>query len=162
MPEPLVIIIDTREQTPWAFPEWQAVSRRGTLAAGDYAVEGDERFAIERKSLEDFLGTISTGWARFRRELSRMRAGNHVARCILVEGDFEDVCFTADAQGIIQFPRHRHFNLSPQFVASRIAELTLDGVSVLLAGNADYASQLAYRILLRRHLHLSGIKTDEP
>ncbi len=152
----LTIIIDTREQAPWAFPDELAVSRRGTLGAGDYAVDGDEFFAIERKSLEDFLGTISTGWDRFRRELARMRAAQHIARVIIVESNFEAVCFTMDPEERIIPPQHRHFTLSPQFVSLRIAELVLDGVTVLFAGNAEYASGLAYRILLRRHLQLSG------
>ena len=155
MQQPLSIIIDTREQTPWAFPEWQATCRRGTLGAGDYALDGDDKFAVERKSLEDFLGTISTGWERFQRELERMKARDHVAR-VVVEGDFEQVCFVADSAGNIQNPAHRHFNLTPQFVASRIAQLTLDGVAVLLAGNADYAAQLAYRLFLRRAAVIEG------
>ena len=71
----LRIVIDTREQQPWHFPRHLAAVSRGTLSAGDYALEGDRGFAIERKSLPDFVGTISSGWERFRRELERMPAG---------------------------------------------------------------------------------------
>ena len=60
------IIIDTREQRPWVFPAYVAV-RVDTLKQGDYALEGDDRYAIERKSLEDFIGTIFSGWERFKR-----------------------------------------------------------------------------------------------
>ena len=51
------IIIDTREQTPWSFPPEIPVEI-GTLKTGDYALAGDDAFAIERKSKDDFLGTI--------------------------------------------------------------------------------------------------------
>ena len=64
------IVIDSREQQPWHFsPELVRVSR-GTVRTGDYCVKGDRLFAIERKSLNDFVGTISTGWERFQREIS--------------------------------------------------------------------------------------------
>ena len=81
--DPLRIIIDTREQRPWRFPPEAAFVRRGTLSAGDYALEEDTAFAIERKSLDDFIGTVSTGWERFQRELERM--GGYAARCVIVE-----------------------------------------------------------------------------
>jgi ERCC4-type nuclease len=70
--EPLRIVIDTREQTPWSWEPSDAITTVAGLNAGDYALLADTepvrgkdrlavRFAIERKSLEDFLGTISTG-----------------------------------------------------------------------------------------------------
>jgi ERCC4-type nuclease len=158
MVEPLKIIIDTREQTPWAWDASQAITRIGTLAAGDYALEGDcepmqgrksyaVRFAIERKSLDDFLGTISTGWERFQRELVRMES--FPARVVIVEGDFVSVCFREECGAIIP-PEHQHQRLTPSFVSRRIAELTMMGVSVLFAGGADYAAALAFRIFKRR------------
>ena len=84
------IIVDTREQDPLI--PWRTRGGdplpvvRGTLATGDYSVEGLEAFvAVERKSREDLYGTLfgasgetSVGEARsnqerFRRELERMR-----------------------------------------------------------------------------------------
>lgn len=79
---PLTIIEDTREQTPLAdWPEGIAVER-GTLHTGDYSIRGWENcFAVERKSLADFAGTMMGGYEahserpkkRFNRELERMR-----------------------------------------------------------------------------------------
>jgi ERCC4-type nuclease len=89
----LKIIIDTREQSPWSFPPECAVTVRGTLSAGDYAIYGDDSFAIERKSLDDFLGTISSGWERFQRELKRMESASFPARIIIVEGDFVSIMY---------------------------------------------------------------------
>ena len=162
--EPLHIIIDTREQAPWAWSPSDAVTSVGALVAGDYALAEDceavkgrktlaVRFSIERKSLEDFLGTISTGWERFQRELIRMES--FPARVVIVEGDFVSCCFTAGAEGIIP-PPHNHPNMRPAFVARRISELTMQGVSVLFAGDAAMASGLAYRIFRRRADHVAG------
>lgn len=156
----LDIIIDTREQAPWAWPEHQASVRVHGLSAGDYALAQDcyeldgrrdtygVRFAIERKSLDDFLCTISTGWERFGRELERM--SQFPSRVVIVEGCFDQCCFGAGTNGELMQPQHSHARLLPQFVASRVAELTLMGVSVLFAGDAGLAAGLAYRIFTRR------------
>ena len=158
MLDPLHIVIDTREQSPWAWEPYQVVSRVQGLTAGDYALERDTeqrkgkeslsvRFAIERKSLEDFLGTIAGGWPRFVRELDRM--DNFPSRIVIVEGSFEQCCFAME-NGILKEPQHKHPQLSPQFVARRVAELALMNVTTLFAGNSQYAAALAYRIFVRR------------
>lgn len=149
----LKIVIDTREQTPWAFPDYLVESRRGTLPTGDYALEGDSGFAIERKSLDDFLGTISSGWERFKREIERMKQSEFPAKIIVVESDFENCCFKK-INGEIQSPRHNHCRLTPQFINSRIAELSLMGVAIIFAGNSAYASALACAIFHRRNMEL--------
>jgi hypothetical protein len=155
---PLRIIIDTREQAPWSWDPSDATTEIAGLTAGDYALAEDcekvkgrvalsVRFAIERKSLDDFLGTISVGWDRFSRELVRMEA--FPARVVIVEGDFRQVCFSGD-EGCVSPPPHNHPALRPAFVARRIAELTMQGVSVLLAGDSQLAAGLAYRVFRRR------------
>ena len=100
------------------------------------------------KSLEDFLGTISAGWDRFLRELDRMDA--FPARVVIVEGSFADCCFSGGEGEQVTPPPHNHPVLQPAFVARRIAELTLMGVSVLLAGDSQLAAGLAYRVFRRR------------
>lgn len=134
----LHIIVDTREQQPWVFPDELAVVERGTLHAGDYALNGDSLFAIERKSLDDFLGTVSSGWDRFGRELERM--AGHAARVVIVEG------------GIMRIVggEHNHPCLTAKFIFKRIAQLTLHRVSVLFADNPVSAAGLAYSILRER------------
>jgi hypothetical protein len=160
MLEPLHIIIDSREQSPWAWSPADACTEIAGLAAGDYALASDTeaprragqlrpvRFAIERKSLEDFLGTISAGWDRFERELDRMAA--FPARVVIVEGDFSACCFATGEEGELIPPPHNHPALRPAFVARRIAELTMQGVSVLMAGDSQLAAGLAYRVFRRR------------
>ena len=91
----LEITIDTREQTPFHFDDHIAKVRIGGLKTGDYACTGDRGFAVERKSLDDFLSTISSGWARFQREIFRAKAEGF-ALPIVVEGNLDDLVFHYD------------------------------------------------------------------
>lgn len=147
------IIIDSREQTPWAFPIELANAQRGTLQQGDYALEGDSAFAIERKSLSDFLGTISTGWERFKRELRRMDNAGFPAKIIIVEGDIQSLFFQADGTP----PQHDHPRLTPQFIAKRLSQLLYDfRAAVLFAANPPIAAALAIAIFSRRQKALDN------
>lgn len=144
------IVIDTREQTPWHFDEAFADVTTGTLRIGDYALRGDLNFAVERKSLDDFLGTISSGWDRFRRELERARAAGFTLP-IVIEGRLEDCFYSIDERGTPCPPQHDHPNVFPAFVLKRIGELTHMGASVFFAENAHYAMAVAYSMLNERH-----------
>lgn len=146
----LRVVIDTREQRPWAFPPDLAEVQRGTLRTGDYALVGDDAFAIERKSLDDFLATVSSGWERFLREIGRMEGSDFAARVVIVEADFAACCFHQSTEGTLVPPAHQHPQLSPRFVARRIAELAFMGVSVLFAGCADFAAALALALFAER------------
>jgi len=145
---PIPIIIDTREQRPWSFSPDVAKCRVETLKTGDYAIVGDDGFAIERKSLDDFLATISSGWERFLREIDRMK--EFAAKVIIVEGDFVQFVFRFE-EGVLLAPDHCHPNLTPQFVMKRVAQLSLMGVSVLFAKNSELAAVMAFAILKERH-----------
>jgi len=141
----LPLTIDSREQRPWAWLPSEVEPTVATLRTGDYAITGDHGFAIERKSLDDFLGTISGGWDRFTREMWRM--AGWPARVVIVEADLA-ACYFDSVTGAA--PQHRHSLLSPQFVARRIAELTMRNISVLFAGDDQRASRLALAILRER------------
>ena len=147
MPDILHIAIDSREQAPWHFPPDKAVVSRRTLPTGDYAlVLGDETdigFAVERKSLDDFVGTISTGAERFAREIERM--DGWPCRVVVVEGQDTD---------IVQH-RYNHPAVSPAFVTAEIVRLAWRGVHVYLAADAARAAQVAWRFLLERYLQLT-------
>jgi len=82
-----VIIADTREQHPYEFP---CATNRKALAAGDYSVEGlEDRIAVERKSLSDFVHTVIHDHERFGRELSLL--SRYDAACVVVEADLDTV-----------------------------------------------------------------------
>ena len=81
-----VIIIDTREQTPWRLPG----AVRATLTTGDYSVQGMETIAvIERKSLDDLVHSLTWERDRFERELARMMSIRW--RAVVIEGGIPDI-----------------------------------------------------------------------
>jgi len=143
----MVIVIDNREQKPWSFPPEAATLVRGTLKAGDYALEGDEHFAIERKSLDDLAGTLSTGWDRFKRELFRMSENGFPARIVIVEGTWWD----------IMEHRYNHPRVLPRFLRKRLAQLAMMGVQVLYAGDCHMAAGMAWVILREREKNLKEL-----
>ena len=123
----LEITIDTREQTPFHFDDHIAKVRIGGLKTGDYACTGDRGFAVERKSLDDFLSTISSGWKRFQRGRSKYTAAQMVE---IIRG-----IFRGDAQSrAIVPPQHAHFNLTPAFVLKRCGEIEHLGGHVQFCG----------------------------
>ena len=81
------IIIDTREQQPWEFPEFAVANRK--LDTGDYSIEGLENiFTIERKrTVSEIAGNISE--KRFINELERMKPYKH--KFILMEFTFNNL-----------------------------------------------------------------------
>lgn len=81
---PLQIIRDTREQNGFEFAGFPCTVKAGTLATGDISIAGFEnRIAIERKTLDDLLHSISTERERFSRELQRLKAFDTAA--VIVE-----------------------------------------------------------------------------
>jgi DNA excision repair protein ERCC-4 len=88
--EPVAVVVDTREQLPYSFDPERVVATRGALRAGDYSLVGlENRVAVERKSLDDFVSTVIRDRDRFRRELDRLRELE--AACVVVEGNLSDL-----------------------------------------------------------------------
>lgn len=83
-----VIVVDSREQEPLPFTRLQSVTLG--LNSGDYSILGLEHvFAVERKSIADLVGTLTSGRDRFERELHRLRG--YPFRRWLIVGDRDDV-----------------------------------------------------------------------
>jgi hypothetical protein len=63
----LEILVDSHERYPWKFSSQQALTRRQSLVAGDYAVEVDGTIvaSVERKSLADLVSTLTGGKLRY-------------------------------------------------------------------------------------------------
>ena len=130
------IIVDTREQRPWSFqPEEFAVIKRG-LPAGDYSIVGlENRVAIERKSLGDFVQTVISEWLRFRKELNRL--GGYDFAAVVVECNIKDI-----------FDHAYDSTAQPASVLARAAEITIDhAIPVTFAGDHLLAGQFAARML---------------
>lgn len=102
---PFSIVVDTREQAPYRFTGILEDRVKGqnegkeiivhlehyALRSGDYSIVGlEDVVAIERKSLQDFYGSISSGRERFEREIQRLYETHRYA-CVVIEGDYEDI-----------------------------------------------------------------------
>lgn len=127
-PEP-VLIIDTREQTPLVFNRLAAV-RRG-LQSGDYSVLGyEDRFTVERKTLDDLAQSVTRGRERFTRELARLSV--YPFRRWLIVGTQADVAF------------HRyHSEARPDAVLASVAALEIRySVPVVWSANAEEAAAM--------------------
>lgn len=76
------IIVDTREQKPmFATPPCQLIG----IPTGDYSVVGyTSLIAVERKSLQDLLGSVGRGRDRFRDEFMRLAEIRY--RAVVIEG----------------------------------------------------------------------------
>lgn len=63
----LEIVVDTKERYAWSFAEQQAVLRRQSVPVGDYAVlvDGTAIAAVERKSLQDLVSSLTTGKLKY-------------------------------------------------------------------------------------------------
>jgi len=126
------IVVDTREQVPWTFEGQDVELVRAKLNAGDYSIDGlEHRIAIERKSMEDFVGTAMKSRTRFYRELELLRAYDF--RCVIVEVGVTELM-------------HGNYRSSvpPAAVLGFIAEITVrQRVPVHLAGSRAEAQVLA-------------------
>lgn len=90
------IVIDTREQQPYSEDYFSKGSPLKVscsfiaLPVGDYSLKGKEKeIAIERKTLNDFIHSITTDRERFERELEKSKGYKRFA--IIVEGDFNQI-----------------------------------------------------------------------
>lgn len=66
LPE-LEIVVDSHERYAWTFDHQQATTVRRALRAGDYGVSVGEEIvaAVERKSLQDLVSTLTSGRMRY-------------------------------------------------------------------------------------------------
>jgi ERCC4-type nuclease len=92
IPKPIVIV-DTREQTPFEFlshDNWIAETKRQKLDAGDYSVVGMEKLlTLERKTLTDLITNLMQHRKRFFRLCEKLAKYRWCA--ILVEASYEDI-----------------------------------------------------------------------
>ncbi len=84
------IAIDNREQLAYSFDGYDCTVEASTLGTGDYSIIGfEDKIAVERKSIDDLLGCLTSGRERFEKELARARSLDRFA--VVVESSFEDL-----------------------------------------------------------------------
>jgi ERCC4-type nuclease len=135
-----VIVADSREQLPYAFDPAHAVMVRRALPAGDYSLDGYETsVAVERKALDDFVGSVVRGRERFLAELRRLE-GYELA-CIVVEGTIEDVL------------EHRYrAGVHPNAEFGAALSIIVDhGIPIYFCGDRQVACAFVEGLLCRYH-----------
>ena len=141
----VVIVVDTREQEPYVFdPELVTIVRR-KLPAGDYSLEGHETaITAERKSIDDYVGSVIRGRDRFAREL-RILSGYDVA-CVVVEATLEDIL------------AHRYrSDAHPNAVLGATLSIIVDrSVPVFFCGDRQIARRFVEGLLCRYHRKVVG------
>jgi ERCC4-type nuclease len=82
------ILVDSREQCPFPFVNYDVEIVQGTLQAGDYSLPGLESLvAVERKSLPDLVACLGRERDRFEHELERLRS--YEAAAVVVESPMQ-------------------------------------------------------------------------
>jgi hypothetical protein len=112
------VFIDTREQKPLKFKHLKTVDKK--LDYGDYCFSNDEwtdKTYIERKSMMDFIGTISGGYERFTNELIRCQEDN--AYLIIMVEQLLSTCLEFDT--LPNMPPQ--MKATPEFIFHRVREL---------------------------------------
>lgn len=111
------IIVDTREQKPLKFPSKIKINNEG-LKFGDYALSTnlENSICIERKSLSDFIGTMSQGFERFCRELVKAQDKNCKVLMVVEKNINESLSFN-------YLKECRYTKATSEFIFSRLREL---------------------------------------
>jgi ERCC4-type nuclease len=139
-PGPATVVVDTREQEPYSFDSRLAAAVRRALPAGDYSVEGlEERVAVERKTLDDFVSTVIHSRSRFREELRKL--GGYPAACVVVEAGLLDV-----------LQQRYRGEAHPNAVLGSALSIILDfRIPVFFCGNRQAGRHFTHAYLLAAH-----------
>ena len=141
----IVIVVDTREQQPYAFDPARVATVRRALPAGDYSLDGYEAsVAAERKSLEDYVASVVSARTRFARELRAL--AEYDLACVVVEATLDDVL------------AHRYRSgAHPSAVLGATLSIIVDhGVPVFFCGDRQLACRFVEALLCRYHRKVYG------
>jgi ERCC4-type nuclease len=150
------IIVDTREQQPWAFEHMEkSISK---LDTGDYSLRGLENvFCIERKnSVSEFANNITE--KRFKDVIDRMSNIQH--SFLLLEFDLEDVLIYPVGSNV---PKRMwdKLRITPKFILKHLIELQLlNNIKVLFCGNPTNAEKMALSIMRKIYEYHGQPKQD--
>lgn len=135
----LEIVVDSHERYAWKFADQQAHTVTAPLAVGDYAVrdagedggEGPVIAAVERKSLQDLVSSLTSGKLIY--QMAELDGVGHAA--VVVEERYSKV-FSLD-------------RVRPAVVADGLAELAVrfPAVPIVFCDTRAFAQEWTYRFL---------------
>ena len=164
MSKELTIAVDSREQRPHHYLDGVEVSKGVTvrykpasLYVFDYCVHSDwtgtdgklcvPNFAVERKSVSDFIGSWFNGnnARREREKIKKARKlwGGKYPIVYVLDGDTEEI-------GAYMYDRFPSGRVTPQAVHAKISDLRFAGVQVILCRNKHVAEYEIVSLLKRR------------
>lgn len=131
-----LIITDTREQLPLSINS----TIRAKLNVGDYGLVPDHDVGvyIERKSIADFVGTMSLGYARFVREMERAKEVDAYI-IILIEYPLD--------LALAHKPKHGNTSMAHVFKRLRDLLSNFTNVQALFALNHEESGWLVPKLL---------------
>lgn len=134
----VAVVIDTREQQPYAFDPAVVTAVRCALPVGDYSLTGHETsVAIERKSLDDYAHSVIRDRVRFARELRAL--AEYDLGCVVVEGSLDDIA-----------GRRYRSGAHPDAVLGATLSIIVDhGVPVFFCGDRQHARRFVEGLLCR-------------
>ena len=137
------IIVDTREQQPWAFEEYVTAHKK--LDTGDYSIEGlEDILTIERKkSVSEIANNITE--SRFKDVIERLSKIKY--SFILLEFNLEDILSYPNGSTL---PKKiwTKVKITPQFIIKHIIELQLyHNIKILFCGSSNNAAKMATYIM---------------
>lgn len=139
-----VVLRDTREQDPL---DLDVKTLDTKLDVGDYSITHSDYFNnlfIERKSIADFIGTLSKGYERFASEIQRAQAmGAHLV--VLVEATLKDSLAFDTIAGLPT-------RATPCFIFHRVRELMQKFLNIQFAfvdGRPEMARVVKRLLLLK-------------
>lgn len=141
-----VFLIDSREKKPLLIKPSKVVG----LPEGDYTLEGVQHSAIiERKSLNDLIGSLTYGRNRFFRELHRM--DSYDLRAIIVD----------DASWGDLFNGNYRSQASPDSMVGSVMSIIVDfKMPIIFCGDRKMAAKIVRKLLLYYKLKYAGDYKD--
>ena len=138
------IYVDTREQKPLKFTFPTQVK---TLKFGDYCFSHSKlsmNTYIERKSITDFIGTMSGGFDRFKKEVERAKE-NNAKLIVLVEEDMNN-CLNFKFLPYVS----KKIKATPEYIFHNVRELiqSYDNLHFLFVKGRPEASRVIERLFL--------------
>jgi len=153
-----ILIVDTREKTPWDFESDDAFSGvlYTKLDGGDYSIQGMENIlVVERKAtVDELFVNFTKDRERIRAEFERLK--DHKFRIIVIEETCDDVMnpykYYVNKKGI----NKRSPKMPVAVVASGLTNLMLEHNAMVIFGGSR-AQAMVRGILLRAwELHQAG------
>lgn len=143
------IIIDTREQHPWEFPNHATANRK--LDTGDYSIEGLENIlCIERKNgIAEIANNMTE--SRFKDVIERMKTYQH--SYILIECDYDQLMNYPIGSDVPKKTWSK-IKISPAFILKFLTELSVQhNIHVIFCGCPSWAEKTALSIMKRVYEH---------